>query len=70
MLRFKIDILQALKDKGYNTTVLRTEKLLGETAIQSIRTGKVPGTKSITSLCELLKMQPGQFLEWIPDKKD
>ena len=67
MIKFKIDVLQALKDKGYNTTRIRQERLLSEVTLQQIRTGKTPGIKSINIICGLLKKQPGQILEWIPD---
>ncbi len=36
-LQYKIDILSALKQNGYNTTKLRKEKLLSEGVIQSLR---------------------------------
>ncbi len=40
-LCFKIDILSALKDRGYyNTTRLRREKLLAEGVIQALRDKK------------------------------
>ncbi|MBO7734128.1 MAG: helix-turn-helix domain-containing protein [Methanobrevibacter sp.] len=67
MLRFKIDIMQALKDKGYNTNIIRKNSLLSEGALQQIRRGAVPGTKSIDNICKMLNKQPGYFLEWIPD---
>ncbi len=67
MIKFKIDVLQALKDKGYNTNVLRKNKLLGENALQQIRRGGVPGIKTINAICNLLKCQPGKILEWVPD---
>ena len=34
---YKIDVLKELKEKGYNTTRLRKDKLLGEATIQKIR---------------------------------
>ena len=34
MLTYKIDVLETLKENGYNTTRLRKEKLLGENSIQ------------------------------------
>ena len=39
-LTYKINVLQALKDKGYNTNRLRKEKLLAEASIQSLRESK------------------------------
>jgi putative transcriptional regulator len=69
MIRFKIDILQALKEKGYNTNRIRQEKIISEVTLQQIRTGKTPGIKSINAICEILKKQPGQLLEWVPDEE-
>lgn len=43
MLTYKIDVLETLKESGYNTTRLRKEKLLGENAIQSLRRGEMVG---------------------------
>lgn len=68
MIRFKIDVLQELKNKGYNTGVIRSRKLLGENALQTIRCGGVPGIKSIDAICNLLQCQPGKILEFVPDQ--
>ena len=68
MLEFKIDVLSKLKEKGYNTTRLRKEKLIGENALTNIRKGVVPGIKTINSLCELLDMQPGSIMRYVPDE--
>ena len=67
MLVFRFDILEKLKEKGYNTGQIRREKLIGENALTQIRKGIVPGTKSINMLCGLLEMQPGSFLRYVPD---
>ena len=37
-LKYKIDVIFALKERGYTTYKLRQEKLLSEGALQSIRT--------------------------------
>lgn len=68
MLEFKIDVLSKLKERGYNTTRLRKEKLIGENALTNIRKGVVPGIKTINSLCELLDLQPGSIIRYIPDE--
>lgn len=62
-LEYKIDVLQALKDKGYNTNRLRKEKLLPESTIQKLREGKPINWASISKICLLLECQPGDFLE-------
>ena len=67
MLIYKIDVLQTLKENGYNTTRLRREKLLGENAIQDIRQNKMIGTKSLDMVCRLLDMQPGNIIKYVDD---
>lgn len=67
---YKIDILQALKDAGYNTYQLRKQKLLGEATIQALRRGELIAVKSINQICVLLNCQPGDLLEYVPDKND
>lgn len=70
MLEFKIDnILERLKEKGYNTSRLRKEKLIGENALTSIRKGVVPGIKTLNTLCELLELQPGSLIRYVNENK-
>ena len=38
-LRYKFDIMAELKKKGYSSTRLRTEKLLGESYMSQLRHG-------------------------------
>lgn len=68
-VQFKIDILAALKDKGYSTYKLRKDKLLGEGTIQALRTGTMVSVEIIGKLCELLQCQPGDILEYISEGK-
>lgn len=65
MLTYKIDVLETLKEAGYNTTRLRKEKLLNESAIQYIREGKPVGVKALDNICMLLDMQPGNIIKYV-----
>ena len=65
MITYKINVLEALKEAGYNTTRLRREKLLNESAIQYIREGKPVGPKALDNICMLLDMQPGNILKYV-----
>ena len=69
MLVYKIDVLETLKEAGYNTTRLRKEKLLNESAIQYIREGKPVGAKALNTICKLLDMQPGNIIKYIEEDK-
>lgn len=68
MLTYKINVLEALKEAGYNTTKLRKEKLLNESAIQYLREGKPVGAKALDNICMLLDMQPGNILKYVENE--
>lgn len=69
-LIYKINVLQALKDKGYNTNRLRKEKILAESTIQKLRDGKPISWANIAQICDLLRCQPDYFLENVPGQKE
>ena len=64
---YKFDVIQALKDKGYNTNRLRKEKLLAEGVIQSLREGNAISFVNLDKLCKLLDCQPGDIIEYVED---
>ena len=66
-LVYKIDIISALKEKGYNTSTLRKEKLLAEGVIQSLRESKPISWVNIEKLCSLLDCQPADIIEYVKD---
>jgi len=54
-IRYKFDVLSALKEKGYSTYKLRKERLLAENTLQQLRNG------------DLLQCQPGDLLEYVEE---
>lgn len=64
---YKIDVLSALKEKGYNTTKLRKDKLLGESTIQQLRENKLVSWANMERLCSLLDCQVGDLLVFVPE---
>lgn len=69
MFVYKIDVLDTLKESGYNTTRLRKEKLLGENAIQSLRKNEMVGIIALEKICRLLDMQPGNIIKYVEDER-
>ena len=69
-LKYKINVLAALKEKGYNTNRLRKDHLLSEGAIQSLREEKPISWANIEKLCQLLQCQPGDILEFMESQAD
>ena len=66
-IRYKFDVLEKLKQTGYNTNYMRKNKLLSEGAIQALRDGSPISWASIDKICALLKCQPGDLLEYTED---
>jgi putative transcriptional regulator len=63
-LKYKINVLEALKDKGYSSYILRKEKLLSESTIQKLRAGEGVAWDNLDTLCRLLECDIGDILEY------
>ena len=66
-IRYKIDILATLKEKGYTSTRIREEKLIGQSYLQQMRHGELVSWKTIDTICRLLNCQPGDLVEFNAD---
>lgn len=69
MLEYKIDVIETLKESGYNSTRILKENLLSQSAMQKLRRGEMVGIKTLEQLCELLDMQPGNIIRYKENKK-
>ena len=69
-IRYKIDVLAALKEAGYTTYKLRQEKIMGERNIQYLREGRILAPAGLETLCRLLKCQPGDLLVYEENEKE
>jgi putative transcriptional regulator len=69
-LRYKIDVLEALKEKGFTTYILRKESKLSQSTIQKLREGKGIAWENLENLCALLDCQPGDSIEYVKDRDD
>lgn len=68
MLTYKIDVIESLKEAGYNSTRILKENIISQSAMQKLRKGEMVGIKTIEQLCVLLDMQPGNIIKYIEDK--
>ena len=67
-LKYKIDVLAALKEKGITTYQIRKDRLLSESTVQKLRAGVGVSWENIETLCRLLECQPGDLMEYVPEK--
>ena len=66
-MQFKIDVLEALKEKGYTTYVLRKENILSQSTLQKLREGKGLSWENIERICGLMECQPGDLIEYVQE---
>ena len=64
-IRYKVDIMAELKKKGYSSTTLRKEKLIGQSYLQQIRHQELVSWKTIDTICSLLDCQVGDLVEYV-----
>lgn len=65
MITYKINVLETLKESGYNSTKILKQNLLSQSAMQKLRKNEMVGIKTIEKLCELLDMQPGNIIKYV-----
>ena len=63
-LKYKIDILAALKLAGYSTYRLQKDNLLSQSTIQKLRDKEPISWANIEKISKLLNCQPGDILEY------
>lgn len=63
-IKYKVDMLTALKERGFTTYKIRKEKLLAESTVQALRRGEMVSLENIARLCDMLDCQPGDILEY------
>lgn len=66
MLYYKIDVMQALKLKGFTSTRIRNEKLLSESTMQKLRNDIMVSSDNLGRICVMLRCDIGDIVESIP----
>ena len=66
-IRYKIDILAALKEKGYNTNRIRKEKLFSEGTLQRLRNNESINLDTLGKICKYLDCQPDDIIEYVKE---
>lgn len=68
MLKYKIDVIETLKEAGYNSTNILKNGIISQSAMQKFRNGEMVGIKTLEQLCKLLDMQPGNIIKYVDDE--
>lgn len=70
MIKYKIDIMEELKKRGYNQTRIQKEKLISGQTQQNIKAGKPVSLQTINDICIMLKMKIEDVIEVIPTDQE
>lgn len=63
-MKYKIDVIAALKKAGYSSYSLIKDNHFSASTIQKFRKGQGVSWDNIEKLCKLLHCQPGDILEY------
>lgn len=67
MLKWKVNVVEELAKRGYNSTKFKEMKLMGQASFTKLKKGDTNVTaETLNSLCIMLKCQPGDLLECVP----
>lgn len=66
-IKYKFDVLAALRDVGYTQNRIRNEKLIGQATLTQLRHGELVSWATIETICKLLECQPGDIIEYVED---
>ena len=69
-LIYRIDVMQALREKGLSTYKLRQEKLLSESTLQKLRQKQAVSWENLETLCMLLDCQPADLIEYVKEETE
>ena len=70
MIRYKKNVMEELKERGYSSTRIRREKILSDSTMQRLRRGELIGLDAVNSICIILRCQPGDILEVAPSDRE
>lgn len=71
MIKFKIDVGDALERAGFNTYKAKTTKLLSQETLKKIRNDDTNiSLKSLNNICMILDMQPKDLIIYIEEEQE
>ena len=67
MIRYKIDILMSMRERGITTRRLALDRIIDNKTQAKIRQGNTDiSLRVLDNICSLLHCQPSDIIEWVP----
>lgn len=71
MLKYKINVYDALKRKGFTTYKAQKTRLISQDGLKKIKEENTDLTlKTINNICMILDLQPKDILEYVETEED
>ena len=71
MLKYKINVADALNRKGFNTYKAKTTKILSQDTLKKIKNEDTNiSLESLNRICILLDMQPKDLIEYVETEEE
>lgn len=71
MLKYKMNVAEALESKGFNTYKAKTTKLLSQDTLKKIKKEDTNITlESINRICMILDLQPNDLIEYVENEEE
>ena len=70
MLRYKVNVLSALKEKGYTSYRLIKDGYFSNGSVQKLRNSEILGKSGLEMLCKLLECDISEIIEYVPETKN
>lgn len=67
MIYYKLDIIQELKKRGYDSVKIRKSGVISQATLQNLRHNKPVNLATLDILCKLLNKQPGAIIGYKDD---
>ena len=71
MLKYKINIADALERKGFNTYKAKTTKILSQDTLKKVKEENTNiSLESLNRICIILDMQPKDLVEYVENEEE
>lgn len=71
MLRYTIDVADALERKGFNTYKAKKTKLLSQDTLRKLKNEDTNiSLESLNRICMILDLQPKNIIEYVEDENE
>lgn len=66
-IQYRINILQSLKEQGYNTGYIQKNHIFTGQVVQAFRTGRIVKSENLSKVCKLLECSVDELLIYVPE---